>query len=154
MNLKDRLTLSYVPRWTIVPMMRQQSVADHSFRVAMITIELMAIAYGELGFVPHLDFGAVLHAALLHDEREAITGDIPAPRKPVEVPHDVCGLIVKAADIVETRTWLRMWGHQSVVAKILVDNESRYEVYLGALEAKLPGMRGIVLRLERELVEE
>jgi len=154
MDIRARLNLSYVPRWVIVPMMRQQSVADHSFRVAVIVTELLArINHGRPDLIPYPDFGAILYSALLHDEKEAVTGDTPAPRKPVEVPDDAYDLIVKAADIMETRTWLRMWGHQSVVTGILADNEHRYEVYLGALEAKMPGTRDVVLNLERELME-
>ena len=40
LTVRQKLNLSYVPRWVIVPMMRQQSVADHSWRVGVIAGEL------------------------------------------------------------------------------------------------------------------
>ena len=69
-TLKNLLKLSHVPRWVIVDIIKQQSVADHTFRV-------MAIAkYMEKKLELHI-FN-MLERIMLHDEEEALTGDIPS----------------------------------------------------------------------------
>jgi 5'-deoxynucleotidase YfbR-like HD superfamily hydrolase len=80
---RDLLHLIYVPRWTIVPHSRPQSVAEHSFRVAAIF----------LGFVDGLairrsiDLGFALELAICHDRTESLTSDIPSP-----VKNNIAGL--------------------------------------------------------------
>lgn len=75
-RLRRLRRLSVVPRWVVLPTLRRQSVAEHSFHVAHIALWLAA---------RHRDLcnggmdGAILFYALIHDETEAITGDIPSP---------------------------------------------------------------------------
>jgi putative hydrolase of HD superfamily len=53
---------------------RQESVAEHSWRLALMAMLLRH----EL---PELDYGKVLRMCLIHDLGEAIGGDIPAPEQ-------------------------------------------------------------------------
>ena len=76
---------------------RQESVAEHSWRLAVMAM-LCADEY------PELDINKVIKMCLIHDFGEAITGDIPAFVKTVqnELDEDVAVtklLSVLAADI-------------------------------------------------------
>jgi 5'-deoxynucleotidase YfbR-like HD superfamily hydrolase len=74
MRLTDLLALSHVPRWVIVPCLRQQTVADHSFRTLIIAMELA----DRLGVkLKMADIVTVMH----HDADESRSGDIPASFK-------------------------------------------------------------------------
>lgn len=72
---RDLRTLSFVPRWVITRNIHTQSVAEHSFYVAVYAGQL----------AEYLDFegnmGDLYHAALWHDAEECFTGDIPGPAK-------------------------------------------------------------------------
>lgn len=74
-DLVDLLALSHVPRWAILPMLRHQTVAEHSYRVAVITHWL----YNQAD--PGMMHAAMVTYALAHDAEEARTGDIPGPAK-------------------------------------------------------------------------
>lgn len=67
--------LSFVPRWGVLRRVRSQSVAEHSYYVAIYSTHL-ADMVGWNG-----DRGLLLRAALAHDMPEAATGDIPGPAK-------------------------------------------------------------------------
>ena len=125
-RISDLLALSYVPRWGIVPMLRDQSVADHSFRTAVIFVEL-----ADRMNIPITAWDLVM--VLWHDGPESHSGDIPAPFKSKirDIVHtreqDFCPWydeptaekfsdtrvyeIFHAADLIEQYTWLRAWGH-------------------------------------------
>ena len=66
---------SFVPRWTTVRSHRTQSVADHSFYVAIYSEQIAG----------HLSWPGDRHELLLwalwHDMPETATGDIPGPMK-------------------------------------------------------------------------
>lgn len=137
MRLTDLLNLSNVPRWGIVPRLAEQSVADHSFRVAAIYIELcdrlkVAVSLGDLVY------------ALFHDGEESWTGDISGVAKhavpdlkrgskTVEVAvgwirhaelawPPVDRQLVKCADIIECITWARAWIPEPRRAYVLERN--------------------------------
>ena len=136
-RLIDLLNLTAVPRWTIVPVRRSQTVAEHTFRVLVIANELAS----RLGVI--LD-SAVLWSIIIHDAAESRTGDIPSSFKaalsdgdilrraerhacPWLVLHDCDPLydnagvraIVKAADLVESFTYLQLWGLDNQRAKTI-----------------------------------
>ncbi len=69
--------LAFVPRWNIVRTIRQQSVAEHSFYVALWA-ERVAILIGLVDLTKLYFLGRV---ALVHDMREIFSGDIPATFK-------------------------------------------------------------------------
>lgn len=78
---EDKLTT--VPRWGIVRTVNKQSVADHCFLVALMAPRI-AIAY--FNWNPERDCQSLYELtryALLHDQHEAYTGDIPSPMKNV-----------------------------------------------------------------------
>lgn len=68
-------TLAHVPRWAILRVNRRQSVAEHSYYVAVYALEI-ARAIGWKG-----DLGRLAMVALTHDVDEVVTGDVPSPVK-------------------------------------------------------------------------
>lgn len=97
--------LQCVLRWSIVPMFRRQSVAEHSFFVTLYAIELYHIA---LDTMPGPHF---IKWALTHDADEIHSGDIPTPykrfakipsAKPPEEMDPLDVQIIRIADILES----------------------------------------------------
>jgi len=130
-RLQDLLALSIVPRWSIVPHLRAQSVAEHSFRVAAIALEIAQRL--NKGVTPSsvVIERNVLMWALVHDGPEAETGDIPYPIKKLlpqgeirRAEYAVCPwyaewltsihpaerIVVKVADKIEEVLFLKEWG--------------------------------------------
>ena len=114
--------LAWVPRWVIMKRNRTQSVAEHSFFVALYSIDVAKIVELGVEFYPNL-----LQYALTHDMEEMITGDLPAPYKhalpstaapwivrtwealeaPISlVDNDVVRQIVKTADLIDSFLYL------------------------------------------------
>jgi 5'-deoxynucleotidase YfbR-like HD superfamily hydrolase len=67
--------LSFVPRWAIIRTIRQQSVAEHTFYVALYA-EQLARRMEWAG-----DHAALMRYALYHDVAECFTSDVPGPVK-------------------------------------------------------------------------
>lgn len=71
--------LASIPRWSVVPVLRRQYVAEHSYYVSLYVAELLAL--------PIFDHWheerkyATLRYALIHDVEEARMSDIPGPVK-------------------------------------------------------------------------
>ena len=110
-KLGKALCLSYVPRWVIVPMLRDQNVADHSWRVAIIAYRLATV----LG-LDNKDRDDITIVAMWHDLDEVHTGDTPATEKsrPIFNNMDVKAVIVKMADYMESLSWVEKWAHPDV----------------------------------------
>lgn len=68
--------LSHTWRWNYHPRVRQESVAEHSYWVAVIVAELLDMKCEDPIFRSRC-----IMAALYHDMEEAITGDLPSPVK-------------------------------------------------------------------------
>jgi 5'-deoxynucleotidase len=78
-SLDDIMRMSVIRRWAIIDMARDQSVAEHSYNVAMICL---AILNGPLcGYFIGDDRFEVVMWALCHDLPEIDSGDIPTPMK-------------------------------------------------------------------------
>lgn len=75
------MRLTDVERWVIVPVTRRQSVAEHSYRVWVLSLSL----YDAMVQVPHNSFEreSVGYWALTHDADEIWTGDLPSTIKDV-----------------------------------------------------------------------
>lgn len=69
--------LSWVPRWCIVRTIQKQSVAEHSYRVAISAPRIAAM----FGVTDVSQLYTIQRMALHHDKPEALSGDIAAPAK-------------------------------------------------------------------------
>lgn len=76
--------LSFVPRWQIAPRFRTQTVAEHSYFVALYTMQLLQ---HKTNWREYMHVAAISHA-LQHDVAEARTGDMPGPVKRAVVDRD------------------------------------------------------------------
>jgi 5'-deoxynucleotidase YfbR-like HD superfamily hydrolase len=87
-------TLADLPRtgWLLRGVSPCESIADHSFGVALVAL-LLTDALREAG--EQVDGERVLRMAILHDAPEARTGDIPMPSKTAELES--------AIDLLEAR---------------------------------------------------
>lgn len=122
MRITDLLALSHVPRWCNVAISRPQSVADHTFRVSAIYLELCDRLHRD----PTLKG---LTWANVHDGPEANTGDIPGDFKSQALgdlreaerkstpwwsrdlePTEQDKRLVKLADKIETYTYILKFG--------------------------------------------
>jgi len=92
--------LSFIPRWSVVPITRPQSVAEHSFHVSTLALWLC-------GWHARRYHGNFVHAVMVyahtHDIEEAKHGDHPSPTKPFKTPNkeDQVKVLVKCADVLE-----------------------------------------------------
>lgn len=107
-DFQNALRLSHVPRWVIVDMLKQQTVADHTFRVSVTALRLIRKL--------HLkeEFPNILACILIHDLDEAETGDVPSNHK-TEMPKngqckDLQEALIKMADTIEATVWLERYG--------------------------------------------
>jgi 5'-deoxynucleotidase YfbR-like HD superfamily hydrolase len=125
-RLADLLRLTEIRRWGINWMSRTQSVAEHTFRVMAITMDLCEwLAKEYLGAEPIYMLDS-LRWALVHDGPECFTGDIPATLKDQlnraelrdieegacpwyykesNLPDDQAVAIVDIADKIEAAWW-------------------------------------------------
>ena len=155
--MRDIRRLSHVKRWAIVPKIKDQSVAEHSYFVSLYTLKMCQ----ELGKSTEFSLNAVEYA-LQHDAGEAFTGDIPSPLKDIvggikEAENtikewmglnlsitDEMSSIVHLADKLDALLWLiqeyRM-GNTTIVRikhELLVRvNERSRELGLGAFVSRL-----------------
>lgn len=135
-DLLDLMALTHVPRWAIMPMLRPQTVAEHSYRVTIIMnwmVNQIHVTHPLPGGGPDFMGPRVWAYALSHDVEEARTGDIPGPAKrrvDGGIPdfldwtpeqrnrwcigqwgsRDHIKLVLKLADLIEAYTWLQRWG--------------------------------------------
>lgn len=75
-SFEEVMRLSFIKRWAIIEMSREQSVAEHSYNVAMISMMIsknMDLSVEKKNFM--------VKWALFHDLPELLTGDIPTPAK-------------------------------------------------------------------------
>jgi hypothetical protein len=131
---RDLLALTHLKRWNVVPLTREQSVAEHSHRVAVIAMAIVE-RFEQLddtgNYTGMFDLGRILRWALVHDGPECLTGDLPSGVKrllgtgPIQDMEDqLCPwfsdeealinindeLIVKIADLIEANSWLALHG--------------------------------------------
>lgn len=116
---RDCLNMSYVQRWVIAPMLRTQSVAEHTFRV-MVLVRVLVASLIDQGYNSRYGNGTDMYHALLaamdHDADEVYTGDMPGTDKDKHKewadPDSLQSweIVVKVADALETWDWWLRWG--------------------------------------------
>jgi HD superfamily phosphohydrolase YqeK len=125
----------------MVPMSRQQSLAEHTFMVALVAEHLA----NSLGLTTH----HVVRLALYHDLEEVMTGDIPAPakRKLEEAgvnfdlvfnqlgfrdPNlfDTDYVIVKCADYIADIVYLTRYADSPYAKMVLTRMRANLDAYL------------------------
>jgi len=138
LQINEILRAQDVKRWGIVRMHKQQSLAEHSFNVAMIA-RAFCKAIG-------IEDEQVTKAALCHDLDEIITGDIPTPfkamarRKGTEL-NDIYkhatgrelnereAVVLKLADLTEARWFVGEYGYGRHAAVVEVDLGQQLEQF-------------------------
>lgn len=136
-----QLRLANVPRWTIISMSKQQSVAEHSFNVALITRYILS----KDPSVELADIRIKVIDALYHDEEEVYSGDIPTPYKEKDYIKEPD--VIKLADLIDAYRFaaqycndtreVKLWLLNGLIAKINklgVDLGIRYDIYSPLLE--------------------
>lgn len=116
---------SVVTRWSTTPCIHRQSIAEHSFYVALYTDAITHL----LKWDDRLRYHA-LHWALVHDMPETVTSDIPGPVKRIVTsakmlkqtedsifhdlgemyfpePTEIIKRVVKAANLIDEVFYLR-----------------------------------------------
>ena len=143
--------LSTVPRWTVIPTIQNQNVAEHSFHVAWISRWLTEL----LGLHLRSDAFLVIATALLHDHDEAVTGDIPSTGKEDNNTGSLEDSIVKVADALEAALFLReelQMGNSrvgAVVWHVEQKGERRVQHLRTLIEVPVPSF----ITLENELLK-
>ena len=113
-ELQKLLTLSIVPRWAIIDKFRDQTVGEHTFRVAAIVLQLVR-EFDKRGL--YVSKSKALELAIIHDIEEAWSGDLPTPYKRLKglqestfKPDTNEAFLVKLADLLEACIFLDRYG--------------------------------------------
>ena len=129
--------LQHVPRWTTLKGVNPQSVAEHSYRVAVVT---QWLAEGAVSFNTE-QAASALRYALNHDMDEAVYSDIPAPLRGTKVAakDEVSGVslvassyvrgVVKCADLLEAIGHLleSNYHDDSVILDLTMEFEANWQ---------------------------
>lgn len=122
-ELQKLLTLSNVPRWSIVDKYRTQTVGEHTFRVSAIVLQFVR-EFDKRGL--YVSKSKALELAITHDIDEAWSGDLPTPYKRLKglqestfKPDTNEAFLVKLADLLEATIFLDRYG---VHSKHISDN--------------------------------
>lgn len=118
-TLRDRLAMSYTRRWVINPTYREQSVAEHTFRVLLIAIFLHEYLIEQSrAATREVNKWYLMQDVILHDADEVDTGDMPSTNKYTDgfVPTcvDSLTMVRKVADSIETYSFWCHWGNHAI----------------------------------------
>ena len=114
LDLHDILCAQDVKRWTIIPMSRQQNLAEHTFNVIAIVRTIARML--------DMDDAAMIKYAFDHDLDEVIGGDIPTTAKEefgISIHYggkskQKCTAkevaIIKLADTIEAQWYIDWYG--------------------------------------------
>lgn len=152
MKIQDLMLAQDVKRWTIVRTIRDQSLAEHTFNVVMIS---RAIAK-EM----NIDDTKIIKYALDHDLDEILTGDIPTPAKErlkINTAYDGKSFkecdsteasIVAMADIIEAIAFItdnQVGRHAHVVGNYLTDRYTQRCNLIGSVNPSLVKACNVVI---------
>jgi putative nucleotidyltransferase with HDIG domain len=167
MKTHEIIRLQYIKRWAIVHTSRPQSVAEHSYNVAILAWDLCQ----RLNLNPHIALGM----ALLHDIDEVETGDIPATFKrklspgsqellhrhyhmaleDFGIPSDeLSEAVVKSADVIEAAYYLYNHASGSHSARVWIQTTENLERDLKIIGENDPQLVTHALNLWDELREQ
>lgn len=135
-QFKALRNLRTVPRWTIVPHLRPQNVAEHTFYTLCILIWLDD--QFKIGLTAE-DFKRVI----VHDAHEAFSGDVPTTAKPEPTSDSLAAmsafeLWLKVADLLEAHLFLaeeNMVGNRHV-GEVRKFNIVRGQLYIRELQER------------------
>ena len=153
----DVMRMMVIKRWGIISMTRTQSVAEHSYNVAMMALNIYNNSR-------NLDVSVewILVLALTHDLPEIHTGDIPMSLKTDEIKQAVkeyenaaCPklsmfkqqskeielLIVKAADIMEAITYCRRYSDDPRSNEVIQGLHDAITALLGTIPDSMVAVR-------------
>lgn len=135
----DLRDLAHIPRWAIARVNRRQSVAEHSYFVALYVIDICEKLKEEPS-------AALLKAALTHDHDELSSGDIPTPYKkknclPSNIDLSINErelLILKLADKLEAVLYLadEIISGNNAVEELFQDLEFNLMLHADDLDIK------------------
>lgn len=178
MTPRDLMRAQYVNRWQIVPTSRPQNVAQHSWAVAMLAMNLWCRRTGgQPGeAATDVELGKIAVMALWHDAPEVFTGDINTPTKiyleagrrlanlemtagrdyvnavgasgTSDDEHDLLVRVVKIADFLEAMYWLMEHGEGHYANNQLHGLNQRFHEFL---EKHAPLWRDSAMALWKEL---
>lgn len=172
MTPRDLMRAQYVNRWQIVPTSRPQNVAQHSWAVAMLAMNLWCRRTGgQPGeAATDVELGKIAVMALWHDAPEVFTGDINTPTKiflnasnALDELENTAGdaylesmdggpirVCVKIADFLEAMYWLMEHGDGHYANNQLHGLNERFHQYL---ESIAPTWRDSAVALWKELCD-
>jgi len=154
-SFKQVMKLSSIQRWAIIEMARPQSVAEHSYNVAMISLSMLDRMELEFPGAYSEEYrSVVMKWALCHDLTEIVTGDFPsslksyfgkdisamekskfpahAALKDMVSQQDMPFRIVKAADYIDAIYFASRFCVDEGKAKIIGDMRERlYRMVFG-----------------------
>ena len=144
-KIRDVMRLSSIKRWGIIEMSRSQSVAEHSYNVAMISIEILS----NMGMRDSNLLSDAMYWSLVHDLPELVTGDMPTPIKPFidfydmeqslfpkykeaeeDIEEPLVKKVVKAADFVEALQFAEKFCVDSRKQEVMEDIRSNLGKHL------------------------
>lgn len=89
--------LSFVPRWSVVRLLKRQNVAEHQYYTAIYALQILDLLGPETRETWTDRVRAqVLSYALVHDLEESYVGDIPGPVKRAIIGHGELGDLIEA----------------------------------------------------------
>ena len=100
--------LTDLPRtgWILRGVAQPESIAAHSYGVALVTMALVDLARGE---GREVDGERALRIALLHDAPEARTGDIPMPQKSATMSESLADIERAVVGEILPADWIESW---------------------------------------------
>lgn len=180
MTPRDLMRAQYVNRWQIVPTSRPQNVAQHSWAVAMLAMNLWCRRTGGRPgeMATDVELGRIAVMALWHDAPEVFTGDVNTPTKiyleagrrlanlemtagrdyvsavgatgTSDDEHDLFVKVVKIADFLEAMYWLMEHGEGHYANNQLHGLNQRFHEFL---EKHAPLWRDSAMALWKELCD-